>query len=38
MLAVIIGLSAHAEDLRKFVSLSGNWKFSIGDDIAWASP
>jgi hypothetical protein len=27
-----------AEDLRKIVSLSGNWKFSVGDDIRWASP
>jgi sialate O-acetylesterase len=30
--------SSNAEDLRKFVSLSGYWKFSIGDDNTWASP
>lgn len=35
---LILGISAHAEDLRKIVSLSGNWKFSIGDDSKWASP
>jgi hypothetical protein len=29
---------ANAEDLRKIVSLSGNWKFSIGDDSKWANP
>jgi hypothetical protein len=38
MFGVISGISAHAEDLRKIVSLSGYWKFSIGDDIKWASP
>ena len=35
---VIFGASAHSEDLRKIVSLSGNWKFSIGDDSKWSSP
>lgn len=35
---VILGASAHSEDLRKIVSLSGNWKFSIGDDSKWSSP
>ena len=34
----ILGASAKAEDLRKIVSLSGSWKFSIGDDNRWASP
>jgi hypothetical protein len=37
-LLVIFSISANAEDLRKIVSLSGYWKFSIGDDIGWASP
>jgi sialate O-acetylesterase len=37
-LVVIFNVSAHAEDLQKIVSLSGYWKFSIGDDIGWASP
>ncbi|HEX7494184.1 MAG TPA: beta galactosidase jelly roll domain-containing protein [Bacteroidales bacterium] len=37
-LALILGISANAEDLRKIVTLSGNWKFSIGDDSKWASP
>lgn len=27
-----------AEDLQKIVGLSGTWKFSIGDDIAWSNP
>lgn len=27
-----------AEDLRKVINLSGTWKFSIGDDMRWASP
>ena len=38
VLILILGISAQAEDLRKIVSLSGNWKFSIGDDSRWASP
>ncbi len=29
---------AGAEDLRRIVSLSGTWKFTIGDDISWADP
>lgn len=33
---IILSISASAEDLRKIVSLTGEWKFSIGDDIAWA--
>lgn len=37
-LILILGTSAQAEDLRKIVSLSGNWKFSIGDDSKWANP
>ncbi len=28
----------YAEDLRKIISLSGMWKFSIGDDKQWADP
>lgn len=38
MLILIYGISANAEDLRKIASLSGNWKFSIGDDSKWVSP
>ena len=34
----ILGISLKADDLRKIVSLSGHWKFSIGDDSKWASP
>jgi len=30
--------TAYAEDLRRIVSLSGSWKFTIGDDPRWASP
>jgi hypothetical protein len=37
VLAVLFSISAHAEDLRKIVSLAGYWKFSVGDDIKWAS-
>jgi sialate O-acetylesterase len=35
---ILLGASARSEDLRKIVSLSGSWKFSIGDDSKWASP
>jgi|WetSurSiteA1Bulk_404760.scaffolds.fasta_scaffold02099_2 hypothetical protein len=38
LFAAVISFSAHAEDLRKIVSLSGYWKFSVGDDVKWASP
>ena len=38
LLALVMSISSQAEDLRKIVSLSGYWKFSIGDDIQWASP
>jgi hypothetical protein len=38
VLVLILGISAQAEDLRKILSLSGYWKFSIGDDSKWASP
>jgi hypothetical protein len=31
-------LTARAEDLRKILSLSGYWRFSIGDDLKWADP
>jgi hypothetical protein len=34
----ILSISVKAEDLRKIVSLSGSWKFSIGDDSKWANP
>jgi sialate O-acetylesterase len=37
-LTIASSVSVHAEDLQKIVSLSGNWKFSIGDDTKWASP
>jgi sialate O-acetylesterase len=37
-LVFIIGRPACAEDLRKIASLSGSWKFSIGDDNEWANP
>ena len=33
---LLIGISSHSEELRKLTSLSGFWKFSIGDDIQWA--
>jgi sialate O-acetylesterase len=35
---LVLSNSVNAEDLRKIVSLSGSWKFSIGDDSKWASP
>ena len=38
LMIAMVSISARAEDLRKIVSLSGTWKFSIGDDIQWASP
>jgi hypothetical protein len=41
LLALILLIAAtgtKAEDLRKLLSLSGNWMFSIGDDMQWASP
>ena len=37
-LALIFCIQANAENLRKIVSLSGYWKFSIGDDISWINP
>ena len=27
-----------AEDLQRLVSLNGYWKFTVGDDMAWANP
>jgi sialate O-acetylesterase len=30
--------NAFAKDLRSLVNLKGYWKFTIGDDPAWASP
>jgi hypothetical protein len=38
MLILSLGISACAEDLHKIVSLSGEWRFSIGDDSKWANP
>jgi hypothetical protein len=38
LLVLIVGIPGYGEDLRKIVSLSGYWKFSIGDDLQWASP
>jgi hypothetical protein len=38
MLFSLLSFSANADDLRKIISLSGSWKFSIGDDSNWASP
>jgi hypothetical protein len=38
LLILITGIQANGEDLRKIASLSGQWKFSIGDDIKWADP
>jgi len=37
-IAVLTGGLSRAEDLRKIVSLSGTWKFSVGDDMRWANP
>jgi sialate O-acetylesterase len=37
-LALIISIQVNADNLHKIVSLSGSWKFSIGDDISWANP
>jgi sialate O-acetylesterase len=38
VILVLASLSffSYAEDLRKVVSLSGQWKFSIGDDPQWS--
>jgi hypothetical protein len=35
---IMLGCSSRAEDLRKIASLSGTWKFSIGDDSKWSNP
>lgn len=39
-LLVLLFLVSHsrAEDLKKLVSLSGYWKFTIGDDSRWSGP
>jgi sialate O-acetylesterase len=37
-LFLVISTAAYSEDLRKIASLSGSWKFSIGDDSNWANP
>jgi len=38
IMILVISITVNAEDLRKIVSLSGSWKFSIGDDSKWANP
>ena len=38
VLFILVAVSVRAEDLRKIASLSGSWKFSIGDDSKWANP
>jgi len=38
VLFILVAVSVRAEDLRKIASLSGTWKFSIGDDSKWANP
>jgi hypothetical protein len=38
LLLISTFLSVQAEDLRRIVSLSGSWRFSIGDDSKWAIP
>ena len=38
LLLISTFISVKAEDLRRVVSLSGTWRFSIGDDSKWASP
>jgi sialate O-acetylesterase len=38
LLILIFSIPARAEDLRKIATLSGEWKFSIGDDPDWAMP
>ena len=35
-LIFIFTTQSHAENLHKVISLSGYWKFSIGDDMTWA--
>jgi sialate O-acetylesterase len=37
-IVLFTGFQVQAEDLRKIISLSGNWRFSIGDDVQWANP
>jgi sialate O-acetylesterase len=38
ILILTAGSYAVAEDLRKIISLSGTWKFTIGDDVSWSDP
>lgn len=38
IIALAFSCRANSEDLRKITSLSGYWRFSIGDDMAWAAP
>lgn len=35
---LMLGCTSRAEDLRKVITLSGTWKFSIGDDSKWSNP
>ena len=37
LIGVTISMGVSAEDLQKIVSLAGYWKFSIGDNSAWAA-
>lgn len=34
---LFLTISATAEDLRKIISLSGTWRFTIGDNSEWAN-
>ena len=38
ILMITISLTSFAENLKKVISLEGSWRFSIGDDPAWAEP
>jgi sialate O-acetylesterase len=38
LMILFISNRSNAEDLRKIVSLSGSWRFSIGDDSKWSNP
>ncbi len=38
ILMFLASVEAGAEDLHRIVSLSGFWKFSVGDNPSWATP
>lgn len=38
VLMTLVSTGIVAENLKKLMSLEGSWKFSIGDDPAWAAP